>query len=274
MKMDWSVFESVDHNAKVYGLHYTPPAADESFAIRLIMTECTQAISQYGMYLYSTLALSATATYRPIHIQLAAVTRNAGAPIIEGMNIILPDDYTDFGTSYAARFQGDGRSAKLCDTTYAIDLVGNCRFGAGIVTYIDTTEATDKDTASVVLQGGLGVEKKVFVGTDMNVGAMTKTGSLVGTRVTAGAGGTSGSPTVVSVTGKTIIELTPTGGSQYYELANGVDCQIVFMRVLNDNDPIYFTNVYGVFATGTGIRFTLVYNSGDGYWYCHGNYYL
>ena len=226
------------------------------------------------MYLYSSLALSATATYRPIHIQLAAVTRDAGAPIIEGMNIILPDDYTDFGTSYAARFQGDGRSAKLCDKTYAIDLVGNCRFGAGIVTYIDTTEATDKNTAAVVLQGGLGVEKKVFVGTDMNVGAMTKTGSLVGTRVTAGAGGTSGSPTQVSVAGKTIVELTPseTAGMQYYELTGGTDCQIVFMRVLNTTDSIYFTNVYGVYAIGIGIGFTLVYNSGDGYWYSHGDH--
>lgn len=40
---------------------------------------------------------------------------------------------------------------------------------AGIKTFTDTTDASDKDTASVVLEGGLAIEKKIFVGTDATV---------------------------------------------------------------------------------------------------------
>jgi hypothetical protein len=266
---------SVDNNASMMGFRAVHAPSDNSYGYISVLTELTADKMQCNVWLYGgSTALSATGVYRGLWFDYDSVTRDANAPVLQGLLVQLPDDYANFGTCYGAKFEGDARSVQICDTTYALNTVGAMRFGAGVITHTDTTDASNKDTAAVVLQGGIGIEKSGVVGANWTVTTKTTTGSIVGTRVSAGAGGTSGSPTQVSVAGKTIVELTPTAGMQYYELTGGTDCQIVFMRVLNTNDPIYFTNVYGVFATGTGIRFTLVYNSGDGYWYCHGNYYL
>jgi len=135
----------------------------------------------------------------------------------------------------------------------------NARATAATVFLTHTSGVIESRTASQLLS-------------DIGAAATGHThGSLIGTRVTAGAGGTSGSPTVVNVAGKTIVELTPTGGGQYYELAGGTDCQIIFVRFVNSNDPIYFTNctMYGTASYGRG--FTLVYNASDAWWYGHGN---
>jgi hypothetical protein len=43
----------------------------------------------------------------------------------------------------------------------------------GVLSLTNTTEATDKDTGSIVTEGGIGVEKSVFAGGDVTaVGAV------------------------------------------------------------------------------------------------------
>jgi len=80
--------------------------------------------------------LSATGKYRGLYVAYDDLTRNAGAPILEGVRIKLPADYTNFGASFAGYFEGDGRSVTLCDTTYALSVVGlsyfNGKVGIGL----------------------------------------------------------------------------------------------------------------------------------------------
>ena len=63
-------------------------------------------------------------------------------------------------------------AAYAASTLYLQPLGGNLEIGngTGISTFTSTTDATSKDAASVVLEGGLGVEKAVNIGTTLTVG--------------------------------------------------------------------------------------------------------
>jgi hypothetical protein len=65
------------------------------------------------------------------------------------------------------------------------------RFGAGVITHTDTTDASNKDTAAVVLEGGLAVEKKGYFGSEVYVEASK--------RVACG-GGVTGAPAAAALT--------------------------------------------------------------------------
>ena len=68
-----------------------------------------------------------TYTSRGLHIDWDGATRSANAPVLEGVKVELPADYSDFGSNKAGYFSGDGRTVTLCDTTYAADISGDYR---------------------------------------------------------------------------------------------------------------------------------------------------
>jgi hypothetical protein len=255
-RCDFSSMASVDHNASVFGFSFIAPTADASYGYRWHLRELTENVAQHGIYCYSNEALSATATYRGLYYEFGAMTRDAGAPVIEGIRVTLPTDYTNFGTCYAGRFAGDGRIAVLCDTDYALKCTGESYFSSTIyagsigadtdnsvvilnsagllktdeidsrvwgatlvdnggvnltanylpkatdadtvanstitdtgtvVTFAGTTDATNKDTAAVVLEGGIGVEKKGYFGSEVYVEASKRVACGGGATGAAGA---------------------------------------------------------------------------------------
>ena len=97
-----------------------------------------------------------------------------GAFFIEGNNIFLGD--AGSGETYAG-FWKDGKvnlnfddSTKLETTGYGVTIFGGLNV-SGITTYQDTTDNTlgDADTGAFQIDGGLGVNKNVTVGGNLNV---------------------------------------------------------------------------------------------------------
>ena len=97
-----------------------------------------------------------------------------GSFFIEGNNIYLGDD--DSAETYAG-FEKDGKvflnfdnSTKLETTGYGVTIFGGLNV-SGITTYQDTTDNTlgDADTGAFQIDGGLGVNKNVTVGGNLNV---------------------------------------------------------------------------------------------------------
>ena len=93
-------------------------------------------------------------------------------------------------------FEADVNSNIIPNTTSTFDLgsssqkwrelhlAGNAGIGSlavtGISTFNDTTQSTSKDTGSLVLQGGLGIAKQLYVGAGASVGAgLTVAGDLL-----------------------------------------------------------------------------------------------
>jgi len=98
----------------------------------------------------------------------------SGAFFIEGNNIFLGD--AGSGETYAG-FWKDGKvnlnfdgSTKLETTGYGVTIFGGLNV-SGITTYQDTTDNTlgDADTGAFQIDGGLGVNKNVTVGGNLNV---------------------------------------------------------------------------------------------------------
>jgi len=122
--VDFSTLVSVDKDAILSGFWVAPSATDTTTGFGLFLEEMTENKIQTG-FSYTdpgSTALSATATYRGVNIDWSGTTRNGGAPVLEGISCKLPASYTDFGTSWAGYFSGDGRSVTICDTTYALDV--------------------------------------------------------------------------------------------------------------------------------------------------------
>jgi len=59
--------------------------------------------------------------------------------------------------------------------------VGTDLHVGGVATINGTTDASSKDTGTLVIEGGVGVEKKLYVGTDLNVGATATAATLKAT---------------------------------------------------------------------------------------------
>ena len=56
-------------------------------------------------------------------------------------------------------------STKLHTTSTGVIITGICTTGSLVIT--DTTQSTSKDTGALVVEGGVGIEKKLFVGDDI-----------------------------------------------------------------------------------------------------------
>lgn len=102
---------------------------------------------------------------------------------------VIAEDVTVLGTLTAAGFAPSGGltstgnfnvgspSVLNVDSSTGNTLISGTLSIADITTVTDTTDSTSKDTGSLILEGGLGVEKAVFIGTDINVGG---TSTLIG----------------------------------------------------------------------------------------------
>ncbi len=173
MKIEASLLRSVDNDASVYGYMFYAPDQDSSWGFYHSMNELDVNKNQNGYLSYGTGAYSTTATYRGLHLSWATITRDANAPVLEGIRVDLPADYTDFGANFAGYFSGDGRSVKICDTTYALDVSGAMNL-TGAITGVTTLNTS----GNVTVGGDLTVSGTTF-------SASSATGSFSQLNVTA-----------------------------------------------------------------------------------------
>jgi len=157
-RVDYSTCASVDNNATFTGFLCVAGASDDTYGYRFNFTEVPSGVlnvEQYGLYCYNNSVMSETAQYRPILIELSGMTRDAGAPIVKGLQITLPTDYTDFGTCYAGYFGGDGRTIYLCDDDWAFKATGKCYISQSL-NIGNTTAQTWHTNRAVIQAGGVG----------------------------------------------------------------------------------------------------------------------
>jgi len=128
---------SVDHDATLIAFKATGSLSDSDYLFAAYPTEKTGNYVANMFFSYAVLVLSKTAIYRGLLIDWAGVTRDAEAPRLEGVKVQLPADYTNFGTSFAGYFSGDGRSVTICDTTYALNVSGAMNL-VGAITGVTT----------------------------------------------------------------------------------------------------------------------------------------
>jgi len=122
---------SVDGNATLIGFCAQGGPSDNSIGHCTTMTELTADKTQTSFKshtLDAAITLSATGTYRGLHVDWDQVARDAGAPVLEGTRIEMPADYSNFGTSFGAYISGDARSVTVCSTDYALDVLGLSQF--------------------------------------------------------------------------------------------------------------------------------------------------
>lgn len=89
------------------------------------------------------------------------------------------------------------------DTAAGIVTTGDQKF-AGIKTFTNTTDSSSAATGAVVIKGGLGVAKKLYVGTVANIGTSLSVGTTatIGTTLSVGSGASFGG--TITVAGKNI----------------------------------------------------------------------
>src|SRR5687767_11683626 len=96
------------------------------------------------------------------------------------------------------------------------DVVGDLEV-SGVLTVADTTDSTSKDTGSVILEGGMGVEKAIFGGTTINAGTALSYGTLLTegltTGITAFAGGGQASATALTTSVNNVTVCATAGDS-------------------------------------------------------------
>lgn len=127
---DAPTLASTDGDTAIIGFYATHPAADSSSGFSNTLKELTASKTQNAFRAFGgTPALTATGTYNGLFVDWDGVTRDGGSPVLHGVNVLLPASYASYGTSYAGFFSGDGRTVTLCDTTYALDIVGPFRAG-------------------------------------------------------------------------------------------------------------------------------------------------
>ncbi|GAH36906.1 unnamed protein product, partial [marine sediment metagenome] len=123
ISIDLSGVVSADTDALVIGGTYILlPTADTglAFAHCWAFSEMTVDGLQIGFAaLGGTNTLSATATYRGYWVDYDGVSRDNGAPILEGIRIELPANYANFGACFAAYYSGGGETVTICDGTYS-----------------------------------------------------------------------------------------------------------------------------------------------------------
>lgn len=104
-------------NAEIVGMRTYGNVSENTTGHSHIPQALTGTNSQYVARSTSfTLDLTTTSTSVGFELDWDSITRSAGAPVLKGVNILLPADYTGFGTSYAAKFSGDGNTTTLCGT--------------------------------------------------------------------------------------------------------------------------------------------------------------
>lgn len=65
-------------------------------------------------------------------------------------------------------------------STSLVQVTGNQSI-AGVKTFTDTTDSSSKDTGSIILEGGIGIEKKIFAGSDITTAGQLKSTVVTGT---------------------------------------------------------------------------------------------
>ncbi len=154
-----------------YGLYYTTSQLNFATAglIAGFFDNSQNFVTKAGGYIGGGLQLNhnATATASTsISVGAAdgSLTLSGDTGVNSGANIQL------FGASatpaYTINFRKDSATKMHFDGT-------NWTFDAGTITVSDATDASAVGTASVVLVGGLGVAKKIFAGTGINLGSLT-----------------------------------------------------------------------------------------------------
>ena len=154
--------------------------------------------------------------------------------------VIIPDDtFLTFGTSQDSKIEYDENGTDKIQVTGA-----DWNYNAGVqITISDTTNATSKDTGSLITEGGVGIEKDLHVGGGVVVaGVVTFTGELK----TDAVGISSNVISTLPGTGNILyIDPYPDGLSNEGQVVIKGDLQVdgttttVNSSVVSVNDPIY-----------------------------------
>ena len=114
------------------------------------------------------LAVGGTITYDDIHNldSIGVVTARTGIEVtaggitVNGGGLDLVGVTTGLSVSGVSTFAGE-----ITVSAGGIDVTGGVNVASGIVTVLDTTQSHSKDTGAIVLNGGIGCEKNLNVGT-------------------------------------------------------------------------------------------------------------
>ncbi|GAF80211.1 unnamed protein product, partial [marine sediment metagenome] len=132
LHFDFSGVLSADGNdARVRGTYIALPTGDTGLSLAHvhIMNVMTVDGHQVGFSsLGNSINLNDTATYKGVWLDWDNIARTGGAPILGGVTVDLPADYSNFGANYAGYFAGDGRSVTIANTTYALEVSGDSSF--------------------------------------------------------------------------------------------------------------------------------------------------
>lgn len=131
------------------------------------------------------------------------------ATIINSLSVAwaAASDPTTSGPRIRATVNGKNGSYQAIpvasDTAAGAVTTGSQKF-AGIKTFTDTTDSSSTATGAVVVNGGLGVAKKLYVGTAANIGTSLSVGTTatIGTTLSVGSGASFGG--TITVAGKNI----------------------------------------------------------------------
>ena len=131
------------------------------------------------------------------------------ANIINSLSVAwaAASDPTTGGPRVRATVNGQNSSYQAIpvasDTAAGAVTTGSQTF-AGIKTFADTTDSSSTATGAVIVKGGLGVAKKLYVGTAANIGTSLSVGTTatIGTTLSVGSGASFGG--TITVAGKNI----------------------------------------------------------------------
>ncbi|KKK75394.1 hypothetical protein LCGC14_2874150, partial [marine sediment metagenome] len=215
--------------------------------------------------------LSGTATYRGLYVNWSSITRDANAPVLEGIRVDFPDTITGFSTStFAAQFTGyNNKQVRIFDisttsfinlsfdtTTALTNTTGikinfevnvtalNPSSTAGWQLFhlftpaINVTNAVnatfwviEQDYSGAVICNNAGANV-TWYGYDLRMPALTETaGNLIANGIRIRASGVTGSPTLALIN----LDAGPSGiGIDFSAMAAA---ETVFKFVADANDP-------------------------------------
>ena len=125
-----------------------------------------------SVFIGENLSVGGTVTYEDVtNIDSVGIITAQSGMHVTGGGLTLVGVTTGLSVSGVSTFAGE-----ITVSAGGVDVTGGANIASGIVTVGDTTESTNKDTGSIITNGGVGIEKNLNVGT-----AVTLSGAGIAT---------------------------------------------------------------------------------------------
>jgi hypothetical protein len=215
---DFSSVVSADGNdLRAKGTYIKLPQADTGLSIAHShgLNEMSVGGTHVGFAaLGDALTLSTTATYRGFWADYDNIARDGGAPILEGITVDMPADYSNFGASWGAKFAGGGETVTIIDGTDALVATGRIETTlSGAEIFRLAANSSDYTKFTTDANGGLAIESVDAAAAAANL-AITADGTFAVTSTgfnLSSAGAVSGVTTLAiggALSGVTTVEAT------------------------------------------------------------------